>query len=142
MDLKDFLMVLEDKSGKQIDGDVDEKVLKAIKEYGIKDSDYKWIFKPKDYDLVVMERPNDKWTILFLMEVYKDYKDDDEDIFKEDYTPSFEKIILEKEIGYKVVDEVTGDFPYIVTICIEVVTNKSSYKGGFNKANISSLLKV
>lgn len=145
MDMRNFLEALDKTEGKFLfEGKEGEQVpaefKKGLEAFGIKKSDYKWIYKPDDYDLVVLEhkeggKEGGNWSVVFFTEAEMG-GDEEEDIFGE----SLKMLGEDADVGMKVIDQAEGNFLETVNLCIEIASGKG-YKGGFTQNNIKQAMK-
>lgn len=147
MDMRNFLEALDTTEGNFLfegkeGAQVPAEIKKGLENFGIKESEYKWIYKPDDYDLVVLEHKDGgdkggKWSVVFLTEAEVSGDDDEEDIFGE----SLKLLGEESDVGMRVIDQAEGNFLDTVNLCIEIASGKG-YKGGFTQNKIKQAMKT
>jgi hypothetical protein len=137
MDMKDFLTEMEESGGQLLaegkEGDqVPKQYTEALKrDKAIDKTDYEWIYKPDDYEVVITklkggdEKKGGKWAVHFFTEAEVGGEEGEESLFGE----GLDKILGEAEETLAVLDSVEGDFLSTVKLCIEIAQNKQFKKG-------------
>jgi len=140
MKVKNFLEELDRSGGKLLfeggkEGDkIDAKVKVALKAANI---NYIWAFQPSGYDMVILEHDKNgekkgSWSTAFFTEAELGAKGETgEELFGEE-------MISEAGVGYKIIDNPSGNFLDIVNLAIEIAGN-AKYKKGFTAQNIKML---